>query len=104
MEQEDYYNRVREFVAYLGLQAKIIEVYDPAYNNLAMLEEVGPLATKAVSTIFFKKKRLKSLEEMIQNLGQRISNFEKANPDTASSEEVVGFKDLLDEKKRDLYS
>jgi|TARA_B100002003_G_scaffold208842_1_gene203725 hypothetical protein len=101
MNRENYANRVMGLSSYCALQAKILEVYCPDYDNIAMLKEISPLATKAIRASFFRNRRLKSLEKLSQRLDQRISDFERQRPDITNLDEVRELKKLSKQRKRE---
>ncbi|MBU2496747.1 MAG: hypothetical protein KJ767_01665 [Nanoarchaeota archaeon] len=99
MNEEKYNERVMQMSAYCALQARLLELYNPEYNDEVMLREISPVASKAI--ISKKEKNLISLENLSKSLEERISEFERQKPDILNSPEVGEVIELLGERKRD---
>jgi hypothetical protein len=95
----NYDERVKQMSAYCALQARLLELYDPKYDDESMLREINPAASKAI-----RKRRwrnLKSLEELSDELRERISEFERQKPETANSQEAKELGELLVQRRKE---
>jgi|TARA_B100001971_G_scaffold92679_1_gene85389 prephenate dehydrogenase len=99
MNREEYNKKVLSISAYCSVQSKLLELYNPSYDNIAMLKEISPLATKAIRKK--RKKNLKSLEGLSEELEKRISIFEKEKPEIAFSREARELEELLKQRKEE---
>ena len=97
--EKGYDEKVMQISAYCSLQARLLELYNPKYDDEAMLKEIGPLSIRAIMDK--RAKNLKYLEDLSRELSGRITEFEKRKPEIVKSQEAVKLIKLLEQRERE---
>ena len=83
-QDRKYQERVMQLSAYCALQARVLQLYNSEYNDEAMLREIHPLVMGAVRQE--EEGSFRSLEELSEELDERISRFERQHSEIAGSQ------------------
>ena len=85
--------------SYCAAQARLLQLYDSNYDDIAMLQEINPTVTKALQKR--KRRNLRRLEQLSETLAQRIQRLETENPDISSSSEAQDLTQVWEEKRQE---